>query len=133
MCISTGIVALAEANADQEFELGELAADQITGKNYADAKLKRKDKVVSICTTKNNTGDRGCQMKIKPISLFLRVTCVMRKREEMEKHLLYEFTKHPPSILEGTMMRKTTRSVLADVLKGRGVTDTRFFVFEGLN
>ena len=48
MCISTGIVAPAEANADQAFELGELAADQITGMNYADAKLKRKDKVVSI-------------------------------------------------------------------------------------
>ena len=44
MCISTGIVALAEGNADQAFELGELAADQITGKNYADAKLKKRIK-----------------------------------------------------------------------------------------
>ena len=48
LCISTGIVAPAEANADQAFELGELAADQITGTNSADATLKRKAKVVSI-------------------------------------------------------------------------------------
>ena len=41
VCISTGIIAPATANADGAIELGELAANQLTGKNYADVKLKR--------------------------------------------------------------------------------------------
>ena len=34
VCISTGIVAPATANADRAIELGELAANQLTDKNW---------------------------------------------------------------------------------------------------
>jgi len=117
VCISTGIVAPATANADRAIALGELAANELTGKNYADAKLKRNDKVISIGAATNSAEVRGCHVEIDPISLFLRVTCVIRKREEMKVHLTYEFTKHPPSLFESAVMRKTAKSVLADALK----------------
>ena len=48
VCISTGIVAPATANADGAIELGELAANQLSGKNYTDVKLKRNDKYPSV-------------------------------------------------------------------------------------
>ena len=48
VCISTGIVASATANAGGAIELRELAANQLTGKNYTDVKLKRNDKYPSV-------------------------------------------------------------------------------------
>ena len=40
VCISTGIVVPATGNADGAIELGELAANQLTGKNYTVSSLK---------------------------------------------------------------------------------------------
>ena len=62
VCISTGIVAPATANADRAIELGELAANQLTGKNYEDVKLKRNDKLISIGVATNGAEVRGCQV-----------------------------------------------------------------------
>ena len=69
-CVSTGIVAPAMANADRAVELGEVAASALTGKTYADAKLKRNDKVVSIGAASNSAKVRGCEVEIGPISFF---------------------------------------------------------------
>ena len=64
VCIFTGIVAPATANADGAIELGELAANQLTGKNYTDVQLKRNDKVASIDVATNGAEVRGCQAEI---------------------------------------------------------------------
>ena len=117
VCISTGIVAPATANAERAIELGELAANQLTGKNYEDVKLKRNDKVISIGVATNGAEVRGCQVGIDPLSLFLRVICVLRRRDEMEVHLTYEFSKHPPCLFNNAVMRKSNKSVLANALK----------------
>ena len=116
-CVSTGIVAPAMANADRAVELGEVATSALTGKTYADAKLKRNDKVVSIRVASNSAKVQGCEVEVDPISLFLRVTCVIRNHTEMKDHLSYEFSKQPPSLFEGPSMRKTAKSFLADALK----------------
>ena len=121
VCISSGIVAPSKANADKAFEVGEEAARQMTGNNYAEVKLKRNDRVISIGTAINSTQVRGFEVEIDPMSLFLRVLCVIQKQEEMKEHLAYEFSKHPPSLFEGLLMRKTIKCTLADELKS-GVT-----------
>ena len=65
VCISTGITAPATANADGAIKLGELAANQLTGKNYTDVeKLKRNDKVTSIGVATNGAEVRECQVEI---------------------------------------------------------------------
>ena len=134
MCISTGFIAPPPANAEMAIELGEAAAEQLTGKTYADVKLKRNDKVTSIGATTNSAEVRGCKVEIDPISLFLPV---MQKPDEMKDHLTYEFSKHQPSLFDGSLMRKTTESVLAEKLRS-GVRSSRaeqiqdaFFVIDG--
>ena len=117
VCISTGVVAPMTANADRAIELGLVAANQITGKSFSEAKLKRNDKVISIGAAMNGTEVRGSHVEVDPMILFLRVTCVIGERKEMRAHLKHEFSKHPPSLFESTCMRKTVKSVLADVLK----------------
>ena len=117
VCISTGIVDPATANADRANKPGELAANQHTGKNYANVKLERNDKVISIGVATNGAEVRGCQVEIGPLSLFLRATCVLRRRDGMKVHLTYEFSKHPSSLFDSVVMRKSNSSVLANALK----------------
>ena len=64
VCISTGSVAPATVNTDGAIELGELAANQLTGKNYTDVKFKRNDKVTSIGVATNGAEVCGCQVEI---------------------------------------------------------------------
>ena len=85
--------------------------------HYADAKLKRNDKVISIGAGNNSAIVRGHQVDIDTISLFIRVTCMIRNRADMKDHLKHEFSKHPPSLFENGMMRKNTKSAFANVLK----------------
>ena len=111
VCISTGI------NADGAIELGELTANKFTGKNYADVKLKRNDKLTYIDAATNGAEVRGCQVEIDPLSLFLRVICVLHRRDDRKVHLTYEFIKHPPSLFDSAVnmvMQKSNKSVLAN-------------------
>ena len=117
VCISNGFVAPKSANPDHAFELGEIAANSITGKNYADVKLKRKDRVISIGAATDSVEIRDNEVEIDPMALFLRVTCFIRKPQDMKDHLTYEFSKYPPSLFEKGLMRKTAKHALADVLK----------------
>lgn len=76
-------------------EAGEEAPKRLTGVNYADAKFKRNDKVISIGAANNSAIVRGHQVEIDPISLFICATCLVRNRADMKDHLKHEFSKHP--------------------------------------
>ena len=116
--IATGVVAPESANPDCVIEIGEAAADRLTGLNYADAKLRRNDKVTSIGSANNSTEVRGHDVEIDLIFLLIRVTCVMRNTAEMKENLTHKFSKHPPSLFEGSgFMRKNAKSALANALK----------------
>ena len=98
VCIETGMVAPASANAECAVEVGERVAARLTGFNFADAKLKRNDKVTSIGAATNSASIRGHDVEIDPTLLFMRVTCTINKSSDMENHLKYEFSKEPPSL-----------------------------------
>ncbi|MES9880176.1 MAG: hypothetical protein ABW185_04765 [Sedimenticola sp.] len=115
--VSTGIVAPKSANADRAFEIGRESAEHLTGDNYADAKLKRKDRVISIGTASNGVTVRDEEVEVDPTLLFMRVTCVIKQPSDMEYHLKHEFSKQPPALFDKGLMRKNTKSVLANQLK----------------
>jgi len=114
--IATGVVAASSANADVAYATGQSAAIAITGNNYADVKIKRKDRVVSIAMSRNAVIVRGQEVDLNPTLLFMRVTCVITDRAEMAKYLEFEFSKQPPALFEKGMMRKNVKSVLAHLL-----------------
>ena len=97
VCISTGIVDPATANADRANEPGELAADQLTGKNYADVKLERNDKVISIGVATNGAEVRGCQVEINTLPLFFvpPVSYVDVTEWKFISHTSSASTRHP--------------------------------------
>lgn len=115
--ISTGVVAQGSANADSAYEVGKAAADAMTGKSHGEVKLKRNDRVVTISAANNSVRVRGQDVEISSTLLFMRVTCLIKNEREMQGYLKYEFAKHPPSIFSNGMLRKNTKSDLANALK----------------
>lgn len=115
--VSTGIVAPMSTNADHAFELGRESAEHLIGENYADAKLKRRDRVISIGTASNSVTVRDEEVEVDPTLLCMCVTCVIKQHSGIEDHLKYEFIKQPPALFDKGLMRKNTKSVLANVLK----------------
>ena len=118
MSISTGIIADKSANADQAYTIGKSAAEEMTGRQYADVKLKRKDRIKSIAAHEN-VSVRGQEVEVNSTLLFRRVTCVINHQEEMEQYLRHEFGSKPPALFNKGIMRKHTKSVLANVLKSK--------------
>ena len=84
VCIATGIVAPLSANPDSAFQLGETAANTLSGQNYADVKLKRSDRVISIGAASDSVGIRGKEVEIDPMSLFVRVTCTINNTRDLK-------------------------------------------------
>ena len=64
--IATGVVAPTSANADCAIALGEEIATRMTGMNYADAKLWRNDKVMSIGAATNSATVRSHDVEVDP-------------------------------------------------------------------
>ncbi|KAL8625264.1 hypothetical protein ACOMHN_030022 [Nucella lapillus] len=116
--ISTGILADKSANADQAYTIGKSAAEEMTGRQYGDVKLKRKDRIKSIAA-KESVSVRGQEVEVNSTLLFMRVTCVINHQEEMEQYLRHEFGSKPPALFNKGIMRKNTKSVLANVLKSK--------------
>ena len=133
VCIATGIVALLLANPDRAFQLGKTAANTLSGQNYADVKLKRSDRVISIGAASDSVAIRGKEVEIDPMSLFLRVTCTINNPTDLKDHLAYEFSKYPPSMFLNGMMRKTAKNALANTLKRTvGLSVETFFQIQYL-
>ena len=107
--ITTGAVAPQQANADSAFEVGNDAAARLTGLNYADATLRRNDKVTSI--------GAGKMVEIDPTILFMRVTCVIENHADLQNYMKHEFSKFPPALFDKGMLRKNAKSLLAKELK----------------
>lgn len=47
----------------------------------------------------------------------MRVTCIIKNKTEMREHLYHEFSRKPPSLFHKGLMRKNTKSDLAQLLK----------------
>jgi len=120
VAISTGLVADSSVNCDQAKEIGEAAANAITGKVFSEVKLKRSDKVTTI-NGANTIKVRGQTTSVNPTLLFNinRITCVLKNSTEMEEYLSYELSPQPSALFHDSTMRKTNKSALGLLLKSK--------------
>ena len=79
ICLSTGTVAPISANADHVFVIGRKFAEH---RNFADVRLKRNDRVISIETVINSVTIRDKVVEVDPTLLFMSVTCVIKKKKK---------------------------------------------------
>ena len=135
VAISTGLVADFSANCDQAKEIGEAAANAITGKVFSEVKLKRSDKVTTISGA-NTIKVRGRSALVNPTLLFNRITCVLKNSNEMEEYLSYELSPQPSALFHDSTMRKTNKNALGLLLKSKvesmpSLPDNSRFIVDG--
>ncbi|KAG1667826.1 hypothetical protein GQR58_018190 [Nymphon striatum] len=126
VCLSTGMVAGKIVNCDNEFEVGCIAASDMTNGNFSDVKLKRNDKVKNIASMTNTVTIRNERVTINPAVLFSRITCILRDSSEMEVYLSYELAPQPPSLFLDGLMRKSPKSTLGQLFRPKAPLESCF-------
>ena len=117
--ISTGLVSDSNVNCDEAYNVGLSSACRLDGKEMADVKISRKDKVLTMEGSSNTVTVRGQDAVVNPTLLLMRITCVMKDEEEMKTNLCYELAQQPPALFDKGYMRKTNKSILAAHLKSK--------------
>ena len=115
--MASRVVAPLSADADKGAKLGREAVSRLTRENYANVKLKRGDKVVSLSASFYSAIVRAYEVEIDLNLLFMRVTCVIKGPTEIAENLRYAFSTQPPALFDKCTMRKTTKGVMANQLK----------------
>ena len=133
--LSTGIVADTSVNCDDAVEIGRAAASEMAGKKFTDITLRRNDKVKTIGAQSKTVKVRGQNTEVNPSLLFNRITCVLNNSSEMGSFLAYELAPQPPSLFQGGVMRKPTKSSLGLLLKSftqqSNLPENCLFVLDG--
>ena len=75
--------------------------------------------MTSINAASNTVLVRGQYVEINSTLLFMRVTCVIKNDKEMAEYLKHELSWHPPALFHRRIIRKGTKSVLAQIFKGK--------------
>src|SRR5277367_3945572 len=117
--LSTGVVGDSRVNADSVKQIGVTAMNDMIGQTFVDVKLKRKSKVVYPLSAVNGTIRirNEDEVTVNPQQLFLRKSCVLKSPTEYEGYMCYELAPKPHSLVNGSLMRKTPKSTLADILE----------------
>lgn len=115
--LSTGVVADSTINCDKAWEIGFASMVAMHGNNFADVKLKRKDKVKPLSAMVNNITVQGETIAINPTQLLHRIVCVLNaKNGNLAEYLEYELCPKPPSLFDDVSFRKTDKSALGSAI-----------------
>lgn len=117
--IATGVVADDSINCDSAEDVGKISISKMIGQDFASLKLKRSDKVKTLSYLGPCVKIREELMPVDSNLLFMRITFVMKTENDFQKYLKYELAPTPPSLFRDTMMRKTDKSSIGDLLPSR--------------
>ncbi|KAG1680909.1 hypothetical protein GQR58_012092 [Nymphon striatum] len=120
------MVARKIVNCDNAFEVGCIAASDMTNGNFSDVKLKRNDKVKNIASMTNTVTIQNERVTINPAVLFSRITCILRDSSEMEVYLSYKLALQPPSLFLNGLMRKSPKSALGQLFRPKAPLESCF-------
>ena len=76
--LSIGMIGEGDTNCDETVECGSLAIAHMLGKNFAEVKLKRSDKVKSLSSVNKCFKIRDDVIPVNPQQLFNRMICIAK-------------------------------------------------------
>lgn len=115
--LSTGVVADANVNCDEAYQIGVAAIKEIEGKKFSDIHLKRKHTVKSLAHVTRSIPLRNETVCVNPNQLLHRMVCSVRSCEQLAEIFHYELCTYPPSLFdEAGLMRKGNKSSIVKVL-----------------
>lgn len=103
MSLSSGVVVTSSGvNCDDSYDVGMKSMKEIEGNNFADVKLKRKNKVTTIGSIVSSIDVRSEKVPINPDQLFNRVICMSQGTNNLKQYFNYELNPYPLSLLKTT-------------------------------
>lgn len=116
--LSSGVVADETINCEEAIQIGKTSMHSMIGKPFSEVKLRRKDKVKSLESMKKSITVHGEEKVVNPQQLFNRIACALNTNSDNQlcEYFKYELSPFPPALFDEVSMRKTTKSVLTDVL-----------------
>lgn len=127
--LSTGIVGNNDVNCHQAQEVGTQLMAKMYGQNFAEVKISRKDKVLSLGAMTNSIKVRKETITVDPLMLFQRIAVAKKSDEDLTSLLEYELAPFPLALFKEGCMRKTNKASLYKVLP---VVDTNINVKEAV-
>lgn len=115
--LSSGfVVTKYDVNCDDAYEVGLCSMKEIEGNNFADLKVKRKNKVKTIAAVASSITVRSEDVAINPDQLFNRVICISQGTQNFKQYFQYELSPYPLSLFENNkMLRKGTKSSIMKI------------------
>lgn len=115
--VYSGISADETINCDQAEEIGSKLQRNVVGKNFAEASLKRSDKVLPLSAMTSSIKVKGEAVVIDQQQMLNRVLAILQSGSELTNFVEYEFVNYAPSLFDNFSMRKTVKSALAQPLQ----------------
>lgn len=122
MSLSTGIVGSSDVNCHLAEEVGKELMSQTLGNNFADIKLHRKNKVLSLGAMSSAIKVNDETVVVDPLLLFQRIAIGKKDDKHLESYLEYELAPYPLALFNEGCMRKTKKAALYDVLPNTDIT-----------
>ena len=115
--IANGRTADPEVNVDSAKEIGQNIMQSMTGKSVLDARIQKKDVVVTLAT-KHTVKVREEPVNVDPLLLFQRLLTVAKSSSEnLSSFFQYELTNVPTSLFDSSgLPRESKKSSLADYI-----------------
>lgn len=89
MSLATGIVGNTKVNCHLAEEVGKQVMEKTLGKNFADVKLQRKDKVLSLGAMHSAIKINDESVVVDLLLLFQRIAIAKKNDEHLASHLEY--------------------------------------------
>ena len=114
--LSTGITVDSGLNCDDAERIGAEIHKKLDGLAIADAKVKRKDRMVCLDAMINSINVGKKYVPINPTLLFNRLSALAGREENVEKFFDFELTTYPMSLFKDGLLRKPDKASLRKVI-----------------
>ena len=113
--VSTGIFSVASkdpVDCENPETIGVRIQESLDKHPFNEAKIKRKEKLITLdYFTRNGQVDKS-PMVVNPIFLFTRLTAIAGRKDDVEKYFSFELTHGPLALIEDKLMRKPDKASL---------------------
>lgn len=131
------MVANITINCDNAYDIGKVAMEAVTGNNFADIKLhRRNDKIRPLSSMNKTITIQDEVLEVNTTELFSR-TVLVKGKKEFADLLRYKLAPCPCALFDDASMRKTKKSVLRTIFEPEVLcennvpTDTNFIIDGG--
>ena len=112
--IISGIVGDDSVNCDKAFDIGSELLKKGTGKTFADLKMKRSERVVTLFSLAHSIMINSKKVEINTEQFFHRIIFVCNTEEEKREASTHELAPRSAALFDKDLMRKTNKASLVD-------------------